>query len=159
MLSVSGKEINFKMVERKFYEIGCEIAKTMMKEYLEGLDKELAKNRDKKELRHKGKRNRTLKTLMGEVDIERSLYRRINDKGQVEYIYLLDQELGFETIGTISPNLAEKILDQICETSYREVTKSVSELTNQRISHQGVWNIIQQVGEKQKKGRETDTRL
>jgi hypothetical protein len=101
----------------------------------------------------------TLKTLMGEVDIERSLYRRINDKGQVEYIYLLDQELGFETIGTISPNLAEKILDQICETSYREVTKSVSELTNQRISHQGVWNIIQQVGEKQKKGRETDTRL
>ena len=149
MLSVTGKELNFKMVERKFYEIGCEIAKTMMKEFLEGLDEDLAKNRDKKELRHKGKRKRVLKTLMGEVDIERNLYRRINDKGEVEHIHLLDQELGFETIGTVSPNLAEKILDQICEMPYREVSNSVSELTNQKISHQGVWNIVQQVGEKQ----------
>lgn len=154
MFSLSGKELNFKMVERKFYEIGCEIAKTIMKEFLEGLDKDLAKNRDKKELRHKGKRKRALKTLMGEVEIERNLYRRVNDKGEVEYIHLLDQELGFETIGTVSPNLAEKILDQICETTYREVSNSVSELTNQRISHQGVWNIVQQVGEKQKEREE-----
>lgn len=154
MLSVSGKELNFKMVERKFYEIGCEIAKTMMKEFLEGLDEDLANSRNKKELRHKGKRKRALKTLMGEVEVERNLYRKINDKGQVEHIYLLDQELGFETIGTVSPNLAEKILDQVCEMPYREVSSSVSELTNQRISHQGVWNIIQKVGEKQQEREE-----
>lgn len=154
MLSVSGKELNFKRVERKFYEIGCEIAKIMMKEFLEGLDEELAENRDKKELRHKGKRKRALKTLMGEVEVERNLYRRVNDKGEVEHIHLLDQELGFETIGTVSPNLAEKILDQVCEMPYREVSNSVSELTNQTISHQGVWNIIQQVGERQKEKEE-----
>ena len=154
MLSVTGKEINFKIVERKFYEIGCEIAKIMMKEFLEGLDVDLAQNRDKKELRHKGKRKRALKTLMGEVEIERNLYRRENDKGEIEHIHLLDQELGFETIGTVSPNLAEKILDQICEMPYREVSNSVSELTNQSISHQGVWNIVQQIGEKQKEKEE-----
>jgi len=32
---------------------------------------------------------------------------------------------------------------------YREVAKAVSELTNQTISHQGVWNVVQTVGEKQ----------
>lgn len=62
MLSVSGKEINFKMVERKFYEIGCAIVKTMMKEFLEELDKDLAKNRGTKELRHKGKKENTKNT-------------------------------------------------------------------------------------------------
>lgn len=149
MLSINGKEINFKMVERKFYEIGCEIAKVMMKEFLEELDKELAEDRNKQELRHKGKRKRTLKTLMGEVEVERNLYRRVDYSGQAQHIHLLDKELGFETIGTVSPNLAEKILDQICEMPYREVSSSVSELTNQTISHQGVWNIVQQVGEKQ----------
>ena len=149
MLSVTGKEINFKMVERQFYELGCEIAKSMMKEFIEGIDKKLAQNRDKRKLRHKGKRIRTLKTLMGEVEIDRTIYQRINDKGQKEHIYLLDQELGFETIGTISPNLVEKILDQICEMPYREVSNCITELTNQRISHQGVWNLVQQVGRKQ----------
>ena len=33
--------------------------------------------------------------------------------------------------------------------SYREVSQAVSDFTNQSISHQGVWNIIQAIGEKQ----------
>jgi len=32
---------------------------------------------------------------------------------------------------------------------FREVSQVVSELTNQTISHQGVWNVVQAVGEKQ----------
>ena len=33
--------------------------------------------------------------------------------------------------------------------SYREVSETVTGLTNQSISHQGVWNVVQAVGEKQ----------
>lgn len=43
----------------------------------------------------------------------------------------------------------EKILEHICETPFREVAKAVSEFTNQTISHQGVWNVVQAAGEKQ----------
>jgi hypothetical protein len=58
--------------------------------------------------------------------------------------------LGLDTIGLISPNLAEKILEHSCEMSYREVSDAVSNFTNQTISHQGVWNVVQDAGEKQK---------
>jgi len=120
-----------------------------MQEFLMGVDKELAESRNKAELRHKGSRTTTLKTLMGEIAVSRNLYRKIKDDGSVEHIYLLDEALGLDTIGFISPNLVEKILEHSCEMSYREVSQAVSDFTNQTISHQGVWNIVQAVGEKQ----------
>jgi hypothetical protein len=36
------------------------------------------------------------------------LYKRNKEDGSVEYIYLLDEALGLDTIGLISPNLVEK---------------------------------------------------
>lgn len=144
------KEITFKALERKFFEIGCEIAKELMEEFLEDLDRQLAESRNKKELRHGGKKQTTLKTLMGEVAIKRNIYRKIDEDGQVQHLYLLDQSLGFEAIGLISPNLAEKILELSCQKSYRQVAQTVSELTNQTISHQGVWDVIQTAGQRQK---------
>lgn len=86
---------------------------------------------------------------MGEATINRTIYKRKRKDGGIEHIYLLDEALGFDTIGTISANLAEKIIEHSCEMSYREVAAAVGEFTNQTISHQGVWNIVQAVGEKQ----------
>ena len=149
MNNITRNELNFKNIEREFYEIACEIAKGFMKNFLEELDEELAKNRNKKELRHKGKRQKTIKTLMGEVELKRNIYKTKNEKGEVSHIYLLDKELDFETIGTTSPNLVEKIADEICNMSYRETSKAIKELTNQTISHQGIWDIVQTLGEKQ----------
>lgn len=141
-----GKE--FKEIERNIFEIGCEFARMLMEELFEKMDKELSESRDKEKLRHKGRRKRTIKTLMGEVSVNRAIYRRQNEDGAYEHVYLLDEALGFDTIGTVSPNLVEKILGHICEMPYREVSKAVTELTNQTISHQGVWNIVQIAGEK-----------
>lgn len=149
MKSVTFEGITFKEIERKFFEIGCEISRTLLQELLEELDKELAKSRDKRELRHKGSKSTTIKTLMGEVAVDRVVYKRVRKDGGVEHIYLLDEVLGFETIGTISPNLVEKIVEHSTEMAYREVADAVKEFTNQTISHQGVWNIVQAVGEKQ----------
>jgi len=149
MNSLEHEEITFKEIERSFFEIGCEVAKMLLQAFLEKYDKELAETRNKAELRHKGSRPISIKTLMGEIPVNRALYKRTNDDGRVEHVYLLDQALGFDTIGLISPNLIEKILEYSCEMSFREVSQAVSSLTNQTISHQGVWNIVQATGERQ----------
>jgi len=146
---LTGEKTTFKEIERNFYEIGCEVAKMLMQEFLEKLDEELCENRNKSELRHKGKRKTSIKTLMGEVPLNRVLYKKFKDDGSTEHVFLLDEELGLDTIGLISPNLIEKVVEHSCEMSYREVSKAVSGFTNQSISHQGVWNIVQAVGEKQ----------
>jgi hypothetical protein len=151
MNSLTGERLTFKEIERSFFEIGCEIAKTLMCEFLEKFDEHLCKNRNKAELRHKGTRETSIKTLMGEVPLSRRVYRRYKEDGSTEYVFLLDEEIGLDTIGLISPNLVEKALEHSCEMSYREVAKAVSNLTNQSISHQGVWNIVQAVGERQEK--------
>src|SRR5690606_39493625 len=57
----------------------------------------------------------------------------LNEDGQVQHIYLLDKALGFEKIGTISPNLAEKIIELSCHKSYRQVAQTIKELTSQTI--------------------------
>ena len=148
MTSLTAKDLTFKELEREFFELSCEIGKEMMKRTLEQLDRELAESRNKAELRHNGKKTTTIKTLMGEVTFRRNIYKRVNEDGQTEYIYLLDEALGLDTIGVISPNLAEKIIELSCHKSYRQVAQTVSELTNQTISHQGVWNIIQTAGQR-----------
>ncbi|AFM01690.1 Uncharacterized protein family (UPF0236) [Desulfitobacterium dehalogenans ATCC 51507] len=149
MNSLTKEKITFKDIERDFYKIGCEVAKMLLQRFLEEIDLELAGHRDKAVLRHRGKKTTLIKTLMGEVSVDRAIYRKAKDDGSQEYVYLLDEALGMETIGFMSPNLVEKILEYSCEMSYREVAEAVSTLTNQTISHQGVWNIVQAVGEKQ----------
>lgn len=149
MNSLTAKTITFKEIERIFFEMGCEVAKTLMQQYLAKSDDILEQTRDKAALRHKGKRTTTIKTLMGEVPMKRTLYKRINEDGASEYVFLLDKALGLDTIGNISPNLVEKILGHSCEMSYREVAEAVTGLTNQGISHQGVWNVVQAVGQRQ----------
>lgn len=149
MNSLTFEKITFKQIERNIFEIGCEIARMLLQELLERIDKELALSRNKSELRHKGTRTVPLKTLMGEVPVKRVLYKRIKEDGEPEYIHLLDKVMGFKTIGFISPNLVEKMAELITDMDYRGVADTISDMTNQRISHQGVWNVIQALGEKQ----------
>ena len=149
MTSLNLKGLTFKELERNFFELGCKMAKELLKQFLENADQELADSRNKKELRHSGKRKTTIKTMMGEVTFKRNIYKKINTDEKSSYLYLLDKALGFETIGVISPNLVEKIVELSCQKSYRQVAQTVSELTNQTISHQGVWDIIQIAGKRQ----------
>ena len=155
MISLHEKEVSFKDLERSMYEIGCEIAAELLKRYLEKLDKEISHTRDKELYRHKGIRKRTIKTLMGEVNISRRIYQVTNEEGVKEHRYLLDEAMGLKVIGSISANLAERIAQDITKTSFRNVAESVSQLTNQPISHTGVWNIVQEIGQRQKESERT----
>ena len=60
----------------------------------------------------------------------------------------------FDTIGLISTNLAEKIDENACISSFKNTAKNISTLTGQRISHTGAWNVTQQLGEKVADGLE-----
>jgi len=42
---------------------------------------------------------------MGEVTINRRVYKRLKEDGSVEHVYLVDEAIGLDTIGLVSPNL------------------------------------------------------
>lgn len=139
-------EINIKSLEKEFYDYACRLAAKVFANYLQALDQELMKSRDKELLRHKGHRKTCIKTLMGEVEYSRAVYQVMDNECEKKFVYLLDEYVGFENIGFISANLVERIADNICETSYGQTAKNISSLTGQSISHQGVWNVVQKLG-------------
>ncbi len=57
----------------------CELAREITQQMLESYDKELAEKRDKKLYRGKGKRSTTIKTVYGEVEYARNVYRTVNE--------------------------------------------------------------------------------
>ena len=126
-----------------------------MAEHLEELDEALAETRDKKQYRDKGRRRTVLKTMLGEVEFSRRVYVAEDDAGMKEHIYLLDEALGIDTPGQISPMLSEMVATAACESTYRETARQVSELTGQTISHQTAWSITQGAGGRVRAREET----
>ena len=155
ILSENG--INFNDLEKEIFEIACKNARETMVEILESIDENLQINRDKKIYRHKGKRVTTIKTIMGEVEFKRTIYESKNDLGEKAYIYLLDEAIGLETFGKVSTNLAFKIAEHASISSFRNSAHNISSTTGQSISHGGVWNVIQSLGEKLKEIEDNDT--
>ena len=141
-------EINFKSLERNIFKYGCEVACEEMKNLLQAIDRWLMQTRDKAIYRHKGHRKTCIKTLMGEVEYSRAVYEVMDGSSERKFVYLLDEYMGFDCVGFVSSNLAEKIADNICECSYAQTAKNISDLTGQSISHQGVWNVVQRLGKK-----------
>lgn len=156
---LSKKELNFNALEKELYRIGCEFASGLMEHVLQRMDEHLEKTRDKKRLRHKGTHRTTLKTLMGEVPYDRTLYETKLENGEKAYVYLLDEELRLATFGKVTSNLAARIAECASVCSYRETAAKVSSMTGQTISHGGAWNVVQNLGEKLSEVEEVDALL
>lgn len=149
------KEVQFYELERKVYNLVCQLGCTMLKNILENQDKQLMENRDKKEYRHKGYRTNTIKTIMGEIEYKRAMYK--TEKG---HIYLLDKELQIDTIGKISTNLAEIMLKTVVNTvSYRKAENEVKSMTNETISHQALQQLVWKVGDTIEKKENKEIKL
>ncbi len=142
------KLISFKELEQKIYSYACELACAITANILENYDKELAEGRDKKRYRGKGSRKTSIKTVYGEVEYSRNVYRTETEDGQVAHIYLLDQAMQMDKIGLISTNLAEKIALTVTESPYRVTADIISSTCGQSISAGGVWNLMQRLGER-----------
>ena len=141
-------KINFNSLEKNIFKYGCEVACEELKNILQEIDRWLMKTRDKAVYRHKGHRKTCIKTLMGEVEYSRAVYEIMDGSSERKFLYLLDEYMGFDCVGFVSSNLAEKIADNICECSYAQTAKNITDLTGQSISHQGVWNVVQRLGKK-----------
>ena len=145
---VNEEQISFKELEKKIFEYACLLAREITVHMLESYDKELAESRDKKQYRCKGKRQTTIKTVYGEVEYSRNVYRTETEDGQTAYVYLLDQAMQMDKIGLISTNLAEKIALTVTESPYRVTADIITGTCGQSISAGGVWNMIQRLGER-----------
>lgn len=140
--------ITFKELEKKIFNYICELGREITQIMLEQYDKELAEGRDKKNYRDKGSRQTTIKTVYGEVAYSRNIYKTKLENGTNAYVYLLDQAMKMDKIGMISTNLAEKIAMTVTESPYRTSADIISSTCGQTISHGGIWNLIQQLGER-----------
>ena len=147
-LMVDKKDITFKEIEKEIFELVCEAGRELTKDILEKYDQHLHTTRNKSELRDKGCRRSTIKTVYGEVSYNRHVYQTCDEYGIKRCIYLLDENLSLNRIGLISENYVELLISSITETSYRNCAERVSETTGLSISHTGVWNVIQTLGEK-----------
>lgn len=133
----------FAEMEHKIYEAACKAARVVTKQLLEKTDSELARNRDKKQLRDKGRRKTTVKTIYGEVEYKRHMYKNIQTGNTV---YLVDEDLLIKKTGLLSENLTEKIICIAAETSYRQASRFISEISGQNISHSAIWKAVNDVG-------------
>ena len=145
---VEEKFVSFKELEQKIFkyvcELGCEITRTILESY----DKEIAATRDTKEYRDKGRRKTSIKTVYGDVEYSRRVYRTSLEDGETAYVYLLDEAMQMDKIGLISTNLAEKIAMTVTEAPYRVTAEMISTTCGQSISAGGVWNVMQRLGER-----------
>lgn len=148
ILSVNDNELNFKVLEQTIYKIVCEVACEVMKDILEQIDLMLLAKRDTEKYRNKGPRKTCIHTVMGEVEYKRRVYETKNEDGKNMYIYLLDQYLKKETIGHVSSNLAEKMVENVLEKSYRKSADNIESMCQSSLSHTAVWNVVQELGKR-----------
>lgn len=140
--------ISFKELEQKVFKYVCELGCEITRIILESYDKELAASRDTKQYRDKGGRKTSIKTVYGDVEYWRRVYRTNLEDGEKAYVYLLDEAMQMDKIGLISTNLAEKIAMTVTESPYRVTADVISSTCGQSISAGGVWNIMQRLGER-----------
>lgn len=146
--SLNQNDLNFKDLERNIYKVVCETACEILKDTLNQLDKMIMATRDVDEYRHKGLKKTHIHTIMGVIEYERRIYECYDEDGKKQYKYLLDEYLNNETIGHVSTNLAEKIVERVLEEPYRKTKQAIKSMTNADLSHTTVWNVVQKTGAK-----------
>ena len=156
--SLTNNDITFNTLEKKIYKCACDEACRFMTEALTELDRRLMHERDTNVYRDKGLRKTCIKTIMGNVEFKRRIYKFKTQDGKKAYKFLLDEYLQMDTIGHISSTVVEKIVDNVTNISYRNTSSNIEDLTNQEISPTAVWNIVQKLGSKiEEKRRKKNT--
>ena len=145
---IASNEIKFNELEKKVFKFVCFFGCLIIKLLLESYDKKLMNNRDKKKYRHKGLRETSVNTVMGEVKYKRVMYE-VCEEEITKTVYLLDKVLNISAEGKVSSNLVEKVIETVPVTdSYRKSEKVIEETTNATLSHEKIRNIVVKIGEK-----------
>lgn len=147
ILSVLNNARNFKEIEQGIYSQVCSEACRQLENLLEGMDSILQEERDKSRYRYKDKREHTITTMFGDVTYGRRYYKYNDEEGKGSYTYLLDEILGIKKIGRVSENVMINAVDNATKLSYRKSEEDLTGKMQCNISHQTIWNLVQQAGE------------
>lgn len=158
MNMLSNEKVNFKSLEENTFKEMMKLGREIIQEELRMLDKLILNYRDKKVFKPKDFQPTTIKTKLGEIPIARRRYKMVIN-GKVEWIYLLDELLEINDFGLYSQGIVEMVTREITKKSYRETAKTISEDTDNTISHTAVRNIVLKLGEKIKKLEEEKIKL
>ena len=112
-LIVDENLLSFKVLEQKIFDYVCELGCQITQQILEAYDTELAESRDKKHYRGKGKRKNCIKTVYGEVEYKRTVYRTKTEQGENAYVYLLDEAMQMDKIGLIFTARMNEIMETL----------------------------------------------
>lgn len=134
---------NFPEFIEKVFTSAMEFGKNVVKNHLEAFDEELMLSRDTKKYRHKGSRQTAIKTKLGTIEYSRRIYF---DTEENKHVFLLDDVLNPQNIGLFDETICKQIEEMICNQSFRETAKSISETTGLHITPQAVWNVVQELG-------------
>ena len=150
-VEISNREMqSFGKLVATAFELAMEFGRKLVVRALELRDQELAETRDKKRFRSKGKRQTSVKTKLGVVEYQRTVYVDNAAPEGRSCVYLLDEALEIDKVGLVSEDVCQAAAKAVCETSYRGAAKIITETTGLYISAQGVWNILQSLGRRQK---------
>ena len=146
MKTITEESLDFKTFERNLFKIMCQIACGLIREYLLIRDNVICTLRDKQRYRYIDKnRESTIKSLFGEIRFKRRYYY---DKELNKYVFLLDETLGIDSgYGLVSENLAEQMVNEATDKSFRKAAGTINNFTGQHISAQGLWNVVQKFAE------------
>lgn len=158
MNMLSNEKINFKSLEEKTFKEMMKLGRTIIQDELRMLDKLILDYRDKEVFKPKDFQPTTIKTKLGEIPIVRRRYKIVIN-GKAKCIYLLDELLEINDFGLYSVGIVEMVTREITKKSYRETAKTISEDTDNTISHTAVRNIVLKLGEKIKKLEEEKIKL
>ena len=149
-LEISNTEIrNFGDLEREIFDIALGVGRQLMQQTLEKLDDELLADRDVTRYRNKGFQQTCIKTKLGAVEYKRRVYVDNAAPESTRCVHLLDEALDIDKVGLVSAEVCQIAATAACETSYRGAAELISETTGLTISGQGVWDIVQRLGESQ----------
>lgn len=140
---------NFEGLVSEIYRSVLEIGRSLVREALEQADDALMESRDRERYRSKGFQKTCIKTKLGAVEYKRRVYVDNAAAEKQHCVHLLDEALDIKKVGLVSSDVCQLAAEAVCGSTYRGAARMICEATGLDISAQGVWDIVQKLGQAQ----------
>ena len=125
-------------------EVLHELGRTICEEVLEGIDKEIKNDEDRKkswEVKRKDEIG-TITTIFGKIEYDRTYYK---SKENGKHRHLVDEFVGIGQHERLSEDVIIRSLEEVTDSSYKKTGKSV--ILTEELSKQTIMNMVKDVEE------------
>lgn len=147
ILNVINHGMDFNIFEREIFRQVAETYCQTIKALLEHIDEVLARSLKRAGWKIVCIEEKTIITSLGVITYNRRYYKKRLASGAVIYVYLLDELLGLNKGGRISPRLIGLGVALAAEMSYRKVQEALEEILGVSISHETIRQYVIHTGE------------